>query len=111
MNVWFCSADKPFKFIGRINEDTNTYCLLGSQGELMMTVANADIVQVQTQKQSGGLTDVYLNDGTYVKSFFTVMATPSCAKVGQMGGTHFRAHHKIEWNYCVPKIINEKWKK
>lgn len=28
MNSFFCDTEKPFKFIGRVNEDVNTYCLL-----------------------------------------------------------------------------------
>lgn len=110
MNVWFCRSDRKFNFMGRINEDTNMYVTYGQQGKLMFTVTDADVVQTQTQKQSGGLTDVYLNDGTYVKSFFSVMAAPSCVKIATMGDKHMRIHHNIEWELCVPKIINEKWK-
>lgn len=111
MNVWFCRTDRPFKFMGRINEDTNMYVTYGQQGRLMFTVTHADVVQTQTQKQKGGLTDVYLNDGTYVKSFFSVMTAPSCVKISTMGDKHMRIHHNIDWEYCTPKIINEKWKK
>ena len=111
MNVWFCRTDRPFKFMGRTNEDANAYVTYGQRGELMFTCTLANVVQVQTQKQKGGLTDVYLNDGTYVKSFFTVMAAPSCVKVSQMGSKHKRMHHSIEWDKCVPKILNEKYKK
>jgi hypothetical protein len=111
MNVWFCRTDRRFKFMGRINEDTNMYVTYGQQGRLMFTVTNADVVQTQTQKQSGGLTDVYLNDGTYVKSFFSVMAAPSCVKISTMGDKHLRIHHNIDWEYCTPKILNRKWKK
>lgn len=111
MNVWFMRTDRPFKFMGRINEDTNMYVTYGQQGKLMFTATEADVVQTQTQKQKGGLTDVYLNDGTYVKSFFSVMAAPSCVKVSDMGDKHIRMHHLISWDNCTPMIINEKYKK
>lgn len=111
MNVWFMRTDRPFKFMGRINEDTNAYVTYGQRGELMFTCTNANVVQAQTQKQKGGLTDVYLNDGTYVKSFFSVMSAPSCVKVAQMGSTNMRMHHKIDWEHCVPEILNECYKK
>ncbi len=39
MNSFFCATDRPFKFIGRINEDVNTYVSEGSRGKLMFTVA------------------------------------------------------------------------
>lgn len=111
MNVWFMSTERPFKFIGRINEDTNTYALLNQTGKLMITLGQAMITQMPTQHQSGGLTDVYLDNGTYIKSFFTVMCAPSCAKVSVMGESHVRVHHRIFWNFCAPKIINQKYKK
>lgn len=111
MNVWFMRTDNPFKFMGRINEDTNMYVTYGQQGKLMFTATEADVVQTQTQKQTGGLTEVYLHDGTYVKSFFSVIAAPSCVKVADMGDKHKRMHHSIAWDYCTPMILNEKYKK
>lgn len=111
MNVWFLDTEKRFEFIGRINEDTNTYVLLGTQGKLFFTVTDVMITQVQTQANAGGLTDIYLDKGTYVKSFYTVMAAPSCSKIATMGAQHRRIHHKINWKYCTPKILNEKWRK
>ena len=41
--------------------------------------------QKQTQKNKGGMTDIYMSQGTYVKSFYTVMMMPSSVKVGVMG--------------------------
>lgn len=111
MNVWFMRADRPFKFMGRINEDTNMYVTYGQRGKLMFTATEANVVQVQTQKQSGGLTDVYLHDGTYVKYFFSVMCAPSCVKVADMGDKHKRMHHNVSWGNCTPMILNEQWKK
>lgn len=111
MNSFICDAENPFTFIGRINEDVNTYTRLGSVGKLFLTATDCSLVQVQTQARSGGMTGVYLDSGTYVKSFYTVMAMPSCVKIGTMGSSHNRMHHSIDWQHCVPKIINEKWKK
>lgn len=111
MNTWFCDAEKPFKIIGRINEDTNTYVYYGTQGKLFFTITDVMINQKQTQSNAGGLTEIYLDRGTYVKSFYTVMCAPSCAKIAAMGDKHFRVHHKISWQNCTPMILNEKWKK
>lgn len=111
MNSFFCKTDRPFKFIGSINEDVNAYVTLGSQGKLFFTIAQATLDQCETQQNKGGLTDIYLDLGTYIKSFYTVICSPSCVKVKAMGVTHKRIHHKILWNNCVPKILNEKWKK
>lgn len=111
MNSFFCRTDRPFKFMGAINEDTNAYTVLGNRGKLFFTITNISLTQGQTQKNAGGLTEAYLDSGTYVKSFYTVMLCPSCVKIKEMGNKHKRVHHMIQWRYAVPKIINEKWKK
>lgn len=111
MNTFFCRVPNPFQFVGRINEDVNTYTSLGSKGKLILTISDASITQVQTQANKGGMTDVYLDSGTYLKTFYTVIFSPSCTKVGMMGDKHKRIHHMIDWERCVPKILNEKWKK
>lgn len=110
MNTFFCKTDRPFKFLGRINEDTNMYLEYGKRGALCFTIMDLQIVQAQTQKQKGGLTDIYLDCGTYQKSFYSVMINPSCVKVAEMG-LHRRLHHNILWDYAVPKIIDCKYKK
>ena len=101
---------KPFYFFGTINEDTNMYITLGSRGEKIFSVTNASLNQIETQKQSGGLTEIYLDVGTYVKSFYSVMTMPSAAKVAPMGSSHKRMHHLIDWKCCVPMILNEKYR-
>ena len=111
MNTFFCDAEKPFKFIGRINEDVNTYTRLGSVGWLALTITDVDIVQKQTQNNKGGMTDVYNESGTYLKSMYSVIGMPSAVKIADMGASHKRIHHNINWNLCVPKIMNERYKK
>ena len=110
MNSFFCKVDKPFTFIGRINEDVNTYTTLGSRGELFLTIAILDLIQSPTQSNSGGMTDLYKSLGTYTKSFYTVMTSPSCVYVDVMGTSHKRIHHKVNWEACCPKIISDKFK-
>lgn len=111
MNSFLIDTDKLFKFYGRINEDVNTYTMLGNKGELFFTIADIQLNQAQTQSSEGGMTDIYLDSGTYVKSFYSVICSPQAVKIGLMGRTHMRMHHKINWNYCTPKILNEKYKK
>jgi hypothetical protein len=111
MNSFFCRTDRPFQFYGKINEDYTAYTLLGSRGDLFLTLMELSLEQLQTQSNSGGLTDIYLNLGTYVKSFYSVIFMPSAVKVSVMGNRFMRIHHKTKWNNCVPKIINEKYKK
>lgn len=63
MNSFICSVDRPFSFMGRINEDVNTYTNLGRCGELFMTIGAVQLGQKQTQKNSGGMTELYLDSG------------------------------------------------
>lgn len=111
MNSFFCSVENPFTFVGRVNEDVNTYVTLGQRGELLFIFTRFMLTQKQTQSNAGGMTDLYLDSGTYVKSFYTVMYAPSCAKIANMGDKHQRVHHRILWGACCPKIINERWRK
>lgn len=111
MNTFVCDSERPFKFVGRLNEDVNTYVTLGGKGNLFFTIPNIAINQTQTQKTKGGMTEAYLEGGTYVKSFYTVMMAPSCVKVGMMGDKHKRLHHKIRWKNAVPVILSEEVKK
>lgn len=111
MNSFFCKTNKPFKFLGSTNEDVNMYITYGQKGYKIFTITNVYINQSQTQQNSGGLTDIYLDNGTYIKSFYSVICAPSCAKVAAMGDNHLRIHHQISWNNCCPKIISEKYKR
>tara|TARA_R100001594_G_C4049821_1_gene264851 strand:- start:1532 stop:2383 length:852 start_codon:yes stop_codon:yes gene_type:complete len=111
MNFFICSTERSFKFIGRINEDVNTYVNLGAKGDLFQTICDLRLEQLDTQSNTGGLTEFYLDGGTYIKSFYTVMFAPSCTKINLMGNKHKRLHHRINWNNAVPMILDEKYKK
>lgn len=114
MNSFFCDTSNPFNFFGRINEDVNTYVCQARKGEVFFTIMNAQLDQIQTQKNAGGLTEQYLDVGTYIKSFYTIMYSPSCAKIGLVGDPRsqkYRIHHQINWNKTAPKILREEWKR
>ena len=111
MNTFICSTDRPFKFIGRINEDVNTYTLMSLQGNLFFTITLLAIQQKMTQSNANGMTDLYLDYGTYVKSFYSVLYCPSSVKITEMGANHRRIHHKVTWNNTAPVIVDEKHRK
>lgn len=111
MNVYFCMTNKPFNFYGRLNEDTTTYTYLGGLGYLFLTVFCAMCVQKETQSNAGGLTEIYRENGTYFKTFYSLMWRPDCVKISTMGEKHLRIHHKVLWNNAVPKIVKEEIKK
>lgn len=122
MNTFVCKTDRPFQFVGRINEDVNTYTNLQRRGGLFLTLMVPKVVQKDTQSNAGGMTDLYLDTGTYTKSFYTVMYTPSAVKVGfildsqktaqNLEGKHgARIHHRIRWTKVAPLILDKKHKK
>jgi hypothetical protein len=98
-------------FIGRMNDDVNTYLTQGKVGKLFAQISVVNLTQVATQSNSGGNTDAYKLFGTYVKSFYSIMAAPSCCKIDMMGTTNRRLHHRINWSHAVPKIIGEQHRK
>jgi hypothetical protein len=111
MNSFIFKTDNPVTFIGRINEDVNTYVVEGMRGKLYLTTTAVMLTQQQTQKNKGGLTEIYLATGTYMKSMYTVMMCPSCVTVRQMGPSNPRLHHSVRWDNAVPKIISDRYRK
>src|SRR5262245_48961852 len=49
MNSFVCDTEKPFPFLGRLNEDVSTYVSLGARGKLFFTVYNLQLTQTLTQ--------------------------------------------------------------
>jgi len=111
MNSFICSTDRPFQFVGRINEDVNNYTHKGSLGYLFFTIASVRLHQKQTQSNEGGMTDIYLDNGTYIKSFYSVIFQPSSVTIALMGNKNKRLHHRVNWNATTPVILDEKYKK
>lgn len=111
MNSFICDVENPFEFRGRFNEDVNAYVGLGSVGKLFFSFPMVSLQQMTTQKNAGGMSEAYKDNGTYVKSFYTVMANPSCVRIAYMGSKHKRLHHQIKWDDAVPKILSEEYRK
>lgn len=111
MNSWLFRTSRPLTFIGRMNDDVNTYVVYGTRGELIFTPTSLSVIPLPTQSVEGGMTEFYLQSGTYMKSFYTVMMSPSCVKIRNMGNANRRPHHMVQWRYAIPKIINERHRK
>jgi hypothetical protein len=110
MNSFLCDTERRFEFVGRVNEDVNAYISLSPLGHLFFTVQDVALMQVTTQKSAGGMTDLYLESGTYVKSFYTVMYHPSATRVGFDPAVN-RIHHRLRWRFTGPCILHEQTRK
>ena len=111
MNTWVCSVDREFPYMGSMNDDVNAYVRNQQLGKLFFTVNVASINQPSTQSEEGGMTDIYLDTGTYVKSFYTLLYSPSSVSLTKIGNKNMRIHHNISWRNTVPKIVPEDVKK
>ena len=111
MNIYFWKTDSPIRFMGRINEDTNMYTHYGKIGRIVLTNSFLMINQPKTQKTENGMTNLYTDHGTYMKSMYSVIQEPAIVSLTAMGEKHLRIHHLVNWNACCPKIMSERFKK
>lgn len=111
MGSWICFTDRRLYFKGTMNDDVNTYSLGGSRGQLFYTFNFIMIDTPPTQSIKGGMTDIYMGQGTYTKTFYTVMCCPSFVKVDMFGDRYYRIHHKFKWENAIPKLISGDFKK
>lgn len=111
MNTFICRSDAPYRFLGSLNEDVNTYVREQQLGKLFLTANIASVDQEATQQEDGGLTDIYLSQGTYVKSFYSVLWSPSSVSLSLFKDRlDERIHHRVDWRKSVPKIVPERVK-
>lgn len=108
MNTFLCRTDRKFDFRGVLNDDVNTYIRAAQYGKLFLTANCVSVDQEQTQQDDGGLKDLYLDEGTYVKSFYTILYSPSCTSLQELHDrADSRIHHRVNWRNAVPKIVPE----
>lgn len=105
MNSWFCDTQKKIEFKGRFNDDVNTYLINNKIGNICISSMFFALRQKDTQKSKGGMTEAYLKYGTYVKSFYSVICSPSSVIV-EFSKSVGRIHHKINHKFNDVKIVN-----
>ncbi len=110
MNSWICKTERRLTFAGTMNDDANQYFLEGHRGKVFLTFDFIMIDQPETQQVQGGMTDMYVGAGTYQKTFYSILQTPSFIKAGMMGDRHYRIHHNTDWDSACPMIISDKYK-
>lgn len=111
MGSFLMRADQIVKFRMRMNDDITTCISSWHQGILNYSIMQIMVQTPVTQEMGGGMTDIYVDNGTYRKSFYSVMCCPSFVTIAKQGRIFFRPHHNISWNNCVPKVLGQKWRK
>ena len=110
MNVFFFKVSRPIQFNGTINEDSVMGVEEAMRGNVVLTNCLVQLEQTTTQQAEGGLTDIYKDAGTYQKSFYTLLMSPSSTKVMYQHAVG-RVHHFINGDLAYPKILSEELKK
>jgi hypothetical protein len=115
MQGFFVRVAHRMPYVGRFNDDVNSYVDNGKRGYLFLTYRDIIMDTAETQVQVGGISEMYKKYGTYVKTFYSVILDPSCVRISTMGDSlvnmHHRIHHVIDWSKAVPKIISGRYKK
>lgn len=111
MNSHFNDVDKPIRYQGLMNDDVNAYVSGWQRGKMFFSVPLVQTLMTESQQDAGGMTEAYLDIGTYVKSFYTVMLNPSACLISEMGVKARRIHHRLCWDAIQPKLLHEKWKR
>lgn len=112
MNSFVCDTHKRIVFCGRFNEDVDTFVRYGRLGYLFYTAFGASLAQTETQQtKAGGISENYITRGTYLKSFYTVLESPSSVKVRIMQSKYWRVHHGIFEENTYPKVVSSSYRK
>lgn len=111
MNSFFLDTKRRINFKGVLNEDVNANIEQLKLGHLCLTCFNVVLKENQTQKTKGGLTEIYLQFGTYKKTFFSVMSAPASVKVCTLNSKYPRLHHLTTYKNLMPLIVSECVKK
>jgi hypothetical protein len=63
------------------------------------------------EEQTGGLTEIYSQDGQYNKSYYAILANPGISTISKQFTTLTRYYHKVNLSRIAPKIIRVSYKK
>jgi len=95
-------------YTGRTNEDINNPIDLARKGKYSFQFRYMQVLTRQSRKESGGLTDLYNQDGAMKRAAYSIMRCPSrCKLVFDKYGWH----DHIKYSEIVPKFIHEKYKR
>ena len=111
MNSFVCRTATPIDFKGTMNEDVAAYTANGQTGVLMLTCNQVSIRMNATQSTDGGMSEYYRETGTYVKTAYSIITSPSCVVVGYLedhsGHGGGRVHHNVISRNAYVKILPE----
>lgn len=93
---------------GRMNDDLINAIETYRNGGFEMLFKYANLTMEPSQKEAGGLTDLYQQEGTVRKTAYPVLLAPQAVKLVVRFG---RYHHRVNWDLLSPKMLDEKYRK
>lgn len=96
------------KWRGRMNDDLLNSIWAKNHGKLVFSVRNPLGNMEKTQGVSGGLTELYKEQGTVTKTAYGVLGHPKAVKLAIWRG---RYHHHVNWELISPRIVRIKKEK
>jgi hypothetical protein len=90
-----------------MNDDLINSMDVYHRGKCNMSVKYMNLNLLPTQKESGGLTDIYQEQGTIMKVAYAILKNPNNTKLVVKYG---RYHHRCKWDGICPNIISYKYK-
>lgn len=115
MNSFVCRTGSRIDFRGTMNEDVAAYTSNGQRGVLMLTCNQIAIGMEATQSIAGGMSEFYRETGTYVKTAYSLITSPSCVRVGYLidraGDRGGRIHHNVIARNAYAKVVREEVKR
>lgn len=110
MNFTFYNL--PYIYRGeRGVQDEDTAMFVGALNEGYFTGSCADgliLQQMPSAKQRGGLTDLYKENKLVNKALVCTIMYPSAIHAERQVMNGNRIHHRIEYNYLMPKVMKGK---
>ena len=101
-------AENPIAFRGIFNEDLHVSLDVANQGRVALATMLVSIQSPERMTNNGGLHDLYLENGTYTRDFYSKMLYPSVVNFVNRG-----TDIKLRINHFAfaPKILNESFRK
>lgn len=113
-NMFFRNTSINFSWTSAMNEDYISSICNGKAGKIIFELKTIKLVAEVANKNNhtniiGGMSEYYKKTTDYERSFYAVLANPSCYSVA------FSLKNKMiiksQWNNAIPKIISDKYKK
>ena len=101
-------VSKQVEYKGISNEDEIAYSKYSELGKLFVEVMDISKSSPERGTNLGGLNEMYKSMNSYTINFYSIISRPDCIKLA-LKNDEYKLIKK--WEYAVPKILNERYKR